>query len=167
MFLRKPANFFEKMVCSLTAGLNWVAYGVIVVLWLLITLNIVIRYLYQALPGVYEAVEIGLSVFISFIMAYTALVRGHIGVEIVVSRLPQRAQVVIGTIIGILSTGMVFLISWQGLLRGNELWRSGSVSPVLQVDYFPFLYALSLGFMLFGLVLLVNLFKSLTRKVGK
>lgn len=81
--------------------------------------------------------------------------------DLLVARLPRRAQAIIDALTCLLSIGVVSLIAWQGAVQAESLWHSGHVSGVLHIPHFPFLIVLVIGCAVFDLVLVANFFESM------
>lgn len=158
---------FEKVIHRLSRWLNWVAAGAIVVMMLLVCLNIITRLFGQPILGTFEVAGFLGAIVVAFALAYTSVVRGHVAVGIVVSRLPQRTQAIIDSITSFLGIGVFSLMTWQGVKYGTRLWDVGEVSPTLEFPFFPIAYAIAACCAVVGLVLLLDLFKSLAQAVRK
>ena len=160
-------GFFEDFVNRLSGWFAWAAGGVLIGMMLLICGNIVTRLFERPIKGTFELVGFLLIIVISFTIAYGSLTRCHAAVDLLVRRLPQRSQAIIDSIIGIVSIGLFALIAWRCVVFSESLRLSGEVSLGLWIPFFPFLYAVALGFILGCLVILVDLFKSLAQAVRK
>jgi TRAP-type C4-dicarboxylate transport system permease small subunit len=134
----------------------------------LIVLNVVLRKL--ALPTAWlQAFDIigvlGLIV-ISFSLAHTAVQKGHISIDLVVTRFPPRVQGIIGTITGILSLGIFSVITWQ-CAELAKLYRERNVTTMTaQIPFYPFLCIMAFCTGVLCLVILIELIKS-ARKAAK
>jgi TRAP-type C4-dicarboxylate transport system permease small subunit len=91
--------------------------------------------------------------------------KGHIAVEILVERLPQRAQLAIdafGNLMGMLLFG---LIAYQAFIYALDIRKSGEVSLTLQLPPYPFILGIAAGCALLALLLMVDFAKSLQRTI--
>ena len=101
-------------IYRLSTKLNWVAAAALIFIMLLTCADVVMRFFGSPIPGTYELVGYFGSVIISFGMAHTSIERGHIAVNLLVDRLPPRAQTIIegvgniaaAVLFGILSMAM-------------------------------------------------------------
>ena len=132
---------------------------------LLVVGDIVLRVVWRPVPGTYDIVGFIGAIIVAFAIAYCAVQRGHIEVELVVARFPERVQGIIGSITGFLGLGIFALITWQCLVFGNDMWRLGEVSMSAHIPFYPFIYGIGFGSALLCLVILVNLGKSLAKAV--
>ena len=133
---------------------------------LLVVGNILMRVAWKSIVGTYDYVQFIGAILVAFAIAYCAVRKGHISVELVVARFPERVQGIIGGITGILSLGIFGLITWQCVVFAGDAWRVGDTSMGTQVPIFPYIYGVAFGIALLCLVILFDLAKSLVKAVS-
>ena len=119
------------------------------------------------IKGSVELVEQMMVVVVFLAVAYTASQKGHVAIELLVSRFPQRVQAVIDFFTYLLCLGLVSLIIWRSAVRAYYVMLHHYVTWVLGVPIYPFVFLISLGCALLAIVLLANLLDSLARAVRK
>jgi len=154
---------FEQVVRFLTRYCDRVAQVGVMAMMLLAVINIVLRIVWKPILGTYDFIEFIGATLVAFAIAYCALEKGHIEVELVVARLPGRAQGVIGSVTGILSLGIFSLITWQSLVLAGDMWRKGETSMTALLPFYPYIYGIAFGTALLCLVILIWLSKSLAK----
>lgn len=159
--------YLERITQWLSRWFNWVAAGGVVAMMVLTTADVIGRSFRRPIPGTFEIIGFLCVVVVAFAIAYTQILRGHISVEIVVSRLPQRAQGIIGSIMCLLGLSLFILLAWQSIGLARDVWVSGWVSPTEKIPFFPFIYGIALACVPICLVLLVEFLKSLAKAVRK
>ena len=87
--------FIKQLICSSSRLLHLIGANVLAVMMLLIVVNILSRFFYHSIVGTFEIVGLMGSVMISLVLAYTALHRRNVAIEIMVSRLSQRNQSIV------------------------------------------------------------------------
>ena len=87
----------EKQIDNLSAAFNWVAGVSILVMMLLTCADVVLRFFRHPIPGTYEIVGLMGTVGVAFALAYTTAQQGHIAVEFLVRKMPEKIQAVIAT----------------------------------------------------------------------
>ena len=138
------------------------------VMMLLVTTDVLLRYfLNQPIKGTFELVEFMMAVVVCLGIAYTGVRKGHVAVDVVVSRFSPRVQALIGSFNWLVSLGLFSLISWKGVEYARTLWESGLVSSQLYVPVFPFVLVVAFGAGLLCLVFLVNFIESVSQVVRK
>ena len=168
MWLSRAAHLLSRVVNPASRVINSVGVSVLAIMMLLTAGDVLLRYFFnRPIPGSFELTAFMMAIVVSFGLAYTAVRKGHVNVELVVSRLPQRAQAVIYSITGLISLGLFSMISWQCILQAKTLFLGKSASEVLYIPVFPFLLVTSFGFALLTLAFLVELLNSLTQAVKR
>ncbi|WP_191285846.1 TRAP transporter small permease [Aliiroseovarius zhejiangensis] len=112
---------------------RWMAYsgGAILVA---IALTTVVSIIGRTLSGLglgpvkgdYEIVEMGCAVAVFAFMPWCQLKRGHVTVDIFISKLPDRMQAILGLIGDLFLTGAAFIILWRLWLGFGEKFPFGS-----------------------------------------
>lgn len=164
----------EKFANSSSNWLNWVAgIGLVGMLCLTVADIIGIKLaqlgvpFFRPIPGGIEVVAFLGVVVTGFAIAYTQILRGHIQVEFVVMRLPQRMQAAIASFVWLLSLGLFALLAWQSIEYGLSLQAEGTVSMTQRIPFYPFVHAIAFCCIPVCLVLLVEFLRSVTKAVKK
>ncbi len=120
----------------------------------LIVYSVFMRRVFNAPPlGVYDAAEVMLIPIVGFALAYTGLTKGHIFVDLLSTfakpRTIQRSDAVVLLICG----ALVGLLTWQGVLLVIRAVELNEVTQMIEIPYFPFIAALTLGTAIYTIVL--------------
>lgn len=154
-----------KEIARISAGFNTLAGAAVVLMMLLTCADVLLRLLRHPIPGTYELVGYLGTVIISFSLGLTSLSKGHIAVEILVEKLPRRAQAGIEAGTSLISAALFGLIAWQSLVYATDMRQSGEVSVTLTMPIYPFIYGIAAGSTLLVLVLLLDSLRSAIRAV--
>ena len=118
-------NRIERQVGRLASFFNGIATAAVVGMMVLTCLDVLLRLLRHPIPGTYEIVGLLGAVFISFSLARTSVDQGHIAVDFLVQRFPQRLQHAVEAI----NTGICALLftveCGQCVLYARDLKASG------------------------------------------
>ena len=158
-------TFFERMVSSLAQICDRIAQVAVVAMLFLVVGNILLRIVWKPILGTYDIAGFIGAILIGFAIAYCALEKGQIQVELLVARLPERAQGIIGSITGILSLSLFSLITWQCIALANDMRLAGETSMTSLVPFYPYIYAVAFGCALLCLVILADLIQSAVKAV--
>jgi len=143
----------DLLVDRLASFFNTIAAAAVVAMMVLTCLDVLLRFFRHPIPGTYEIVGLLGAVFVSFSLARTSVDRGHIAVDFLVQRLPQRWQFVIEA----LNAGICALLFTVGcrqcMLYSQDLKTSGEVSMTLQIPIPPFVFGIALGCAILSIVL--------------
>ncbi len=157
----------ERSILSITQKINWVAAAAVLIMMVLTCADVILRFLRHPIPGTYETVGLLGAIVVSFSLAHTSVMRGHISVEFIVQRLPKTAQIVIDGINSLLGAALFGLITWQSMLYASNLMHTGEVSLTLQMPIYPFVYGIAVGSGMLCVVSLIDFLKSLKRTILK
>jgi TRAP-type C4-dicarboxylate transport system permease small subunit len=162
MWLDKIVRFFNVLTNSLSTFLNSIAGFVLVAMMFLTSLDVALRYLFNSpIPGSIEISQYMMPIVISFGLARCAREKGHVSVELLISRLSGRKKAFMNSLINIFFFTLFGLITWQSFLRAIGMITSGLKSEVLAIPIFPFVLTVSLGCGVLSLVALKDFFESL------
>ena len=146
---------------------NNVACGVLAGMMFFVFVDVTMRYCFNR--PIWGSFEITLLMMgpLCFSLAYAGVRKAHIRVDVLVSHLPQRAQAIIESVLGLAGLGIIFLIASQNILYMEEAFYDWRLTESLEVPLFPFIGLISIGFILFGLALLVQFLESVLKAVRK
>jgi TRAP-type C4-dicarboxylate transport system permease small subunit len=123
--------------------------------------NILFRTVWFPIRGTFEFMGYFGAIVTAFALAYTEMKRGHIAVDVLVHRFSPKTQrflVVVNSLVGF---AFFAIATWYIIEKASVLRRTGEVTETLQIIYYPFTYAVALGFGVLSLMLLVNALKTL------
>jgi TRAP-type C4-dicarboxylate transport system permease small subunit len=168
MWLRKTADILTYIASPTAKVLNIIAAGFLAAMMVLTGVDVFLRYIFnRPVTGSYEMTEFMMPIVIAFGLAYCAVEKGHVRVELVILRLPERAQVVMHIFANLVFLAVFILITWQTFLRAKGMFDVGQTSIVLYIPVFPFVLAVAIGGAALCLVVLRDLFAYLSQAVRK
>ncbi len=129
--------------------------------------NMFFRVIWVPIKGTYELVGFLGAIVTSFALGYTQAQKGHIAVDIVVSRYPKRLQSVVEALNNLICSLFFGIIAWQTGKWATTLWRTGEVSETLRIQFYPFTYGVAFGCGVLALVLFIDFLQSLTTSIGR
>jgi len=157
-----PTKYLERA----GKGFNVIACVAIIIMMLLSMADVVLRLFGKPIPGAYELVGFLGTIVVSFALGFTSLEKGHIAVELLFRKLPQRIQLAIETFTNFVSFLIFGLIAYQAFIYALDIRKSGEVSPTLQMPIYPFIYGIALGSGLLCLILIADSIKSMKRTLN-
>jgi TRAP-type C4-dicarboxylate transport system permease small subunit len=155
--------FFKNSCLWLARTLGIVAAAAVFVMMALTCADVFLRFFRMPIPGTYEIVSFMGAVAVSFAVAHTSVVKGHVAVDLVVQLLPKRTQAVIEGIITVFGIILFALIAWQSAIYALDCQRSGEVSLTLQMPFYPIIYGVAVGAVVICLVLIVDLVNAVSQ----
>jgi TRAP-type C4-dicarboxylate transport system permease small subunit len=166
--LDRTIHLLEKALHSVIRVVNGAGTVVLGAMVLLTVADVLMRlFLDRPIRGALEIVEFLMVIVVFSAIAYTGLLKGHIVIQILPSRLPERPRAILDSIADLISIGFCCLIIWQGIAQAQMTRLKNDISGVLSIPISPFYYVLVVGVALMVLVFLANLLDSVRRWVKK
>ncbi|WP_316896868.1 TRAP transporter small permease [Pseudodesulfovibrio indicus] len=116
--------------------------------------------------GCEEIVSILGVVAVGFALPYAHYQKSHIGVEILVRRLPKRVRDVFGLVTNLATLFLAAIITWRMYDYAATLSESGEVSMNLELPEYMVVYVLAFGFLVYSACLLSDIVKYFTGRRG-
>ncbi len=157
----------ERLAALLRKGLMVAAGAALVALTLLATANVALRIVRAPVSGTYEIVSFLGAIVTAGALGYTQKRRDHIVVDILSDRFPPRVKRVLDGASHAVTLVLFSIVSWRTFAWGRQLMETGELSETLKVAYYPFVFAVSLGFAALALTLLLDLLETVWTGAGK
>jgi TRAP-type C4-dicarboxylate transport system permease small subunit len=149
----------EKITSFVTKVLTAIAATGLILMMFLTAADVACRYLLNSpISGAMELVEYLMAIIVPFSIAYCALQKSHVAVDLIVDHFPNKLQRICHFCITIPSIGFILLISWQNYLSIFATYESKMTSAVLLIPAYPFVIPVSIGTFVFAVIMLVQLF---------
>ncbi|OPY68004.1 MAG: Tripartite ATP-independent periplasmic transporter [Syntrophorhabdaceae bacterium PtaU1.Bin034] len=139
-------------------GMDFVAGTFLVLIMLLTSVDVVLRYLGHPIQGSYDLVTFGAAFVIGFALPRTSWNRMHITVDILVEKIPGK-RVILDLITRVMAIALFALIGWNFMKLGASFSRTGEGTLTLGVPLYPIAYALGFSSFLECLALLGDIVK--------
>jgi TRAP-type C4-dicarboxylate transport system permease small subunit len=152
-------NSLEKLSGILNKTLLIIAGIFLLAMMLLTCSNIVLRMVWVPIKGTFELMGFFGAVLTTFSLGYTQIHKGHILVDILTDRFPDRIQNAVNLIGHFISMSFFILVSWQIAKWANTLRTTGEITETLRIIYYPFTYAAAFGCGVLALVFLIDFLK--------
>jgi len=139
--------WLDKVVHSVSAKItNGIAAAFLFLLMLLTCSDVILRYLFnKPILGSFELTEFIMAIVVSLSLAKCALQKGHVRVDLVVSRLSKRGQVIMNSIANITFLGLFALITWRIIPRTIQMIEVNQVTLILRIPVPPFVLTVAVG----------------------
>lgn len=121
------------------------------------TANVVLRIFHIPFRGAYELVSFIGAIVIAFALGYTQQLKGHIVVDILTDKFPKTLSTMLDVVNHLVTMVFFATVAWQIYRVGMQIWESGELSETLKIIYHPFIFAVSLGFVMLSLTALIQL----------
>ncbi|MFC1867576.1 TRAP transporter small permease subunit [Thermodesulfobacteriota bacterium] len=156
-----------RLIDKVVGAGAWFAAGACVVMMFLVVINAVSRLFWASIPGTLEIVESLMGVVSVMMLAYTQAQKGHIGVELVLGRLPERAQRVINCITLLLVVIFAIFLAKENWRMGFDAWQAKDFATTYpHVPLYPSKLVVSVGISLLCLQIIIDWVKSIKQVFG-
>ncbi|UFS70858.1 TRAP transporter small permease [Geomonas sp. RF6] len=151
----------DRFIGILSKSFMAVGGAALFVLVLLATGNVTMRFFHAPYAGTYELVSFLGALVTAGALAHTQRRKDHIVVDILSEKFPPVVKRVLDAVNYAVTCALFAVISWQVWVWGDKIRTGGELSETLKIDYYPFVYGVSVGFGLLAVVLFVDFLKSL------
>jgi TRAP-type transport system small permease protein len=157
----------DKVITIVTGILTVIAATALTLMMFLTAADVACRYFFNSpISGAMELVEYLMAIIVPFSIAYCALQKSHVAVDLIVDHFPKYLQRFCHFLVTIPSIGFVLLISWQNYLSIFDSYDSNLTSAVLLIPAYPFFIPVAIGTFVFAVVMLVQLLSSKTKEAS-
>lgn len=164
----KLYHFYEKSLNTLTLWAVRLGAVILTLMMVLVFTDVFLRYVFNSpLSGSVELIEIMMALSIALGMGYTGITKGHISVELLVSRFSPRKQAALDVFHFLVATTLFLLMSWKTAQQALVVGRRHVTTTVLEVPIYPFVWVLSVCAGLLGLVFFLHFFEAISKVVKK
>lgn len=147
-------HILNKIVNIITLGAAKVAQVALTFTMLIIVANVISRRLLGVpIPGTVELVEMSGAILLAMAVAYTAKVKGHIMVDVLVERFPPRIQGIVDFVVSSIALYFTFVLARETFAFGAKMMAKGYSTGYLRLPIAPSIYLVGLGFAMLALVL--------------
>jgi TRAP-type C4-dicarboxylate transport system permease small subunit len=170
MWLKSVALKIEKGIHTASQKLCWLSMIILFLMMLFITTDVFGRYLFKSpITGSIDFITVMMVILVFPSLAYVTSEKGHVRTDILYDRFPKRGQGGVDIINSLFSIILVVLITWQ---LGARAWSFIQHPPGISTNYFqwphlPFICLASAGCALMSLELILWLFHSVNRALGR
>ena len=167
-WLDRVGHFLETNIYPVSRILHHVGQWVAVLMVLVTVTDVCLRYIFNSpILGSYEITQFMMAILIFASVGYTMVVKHHVSVDLVITKLPKRVRALLEAITCLLAFGLFAIAAWRTLLYAGTTWKRHDVSAELFIPVSPFVLFVALGLAVLSLVLLVQFIQSLARALKK
>ena len=150
-----------KTIHLLSRLFAYAATGVLGLMMLLTVTDVFLRWVFNSpITGTTEITEFMMVIVVFPALAYCALSRRHIQVDLLVSHLPPRVQIIIDVLTLLIALGIYVIITWQTFLESMDV---RTTTALLNLSQAPFYWVLSISLTLFCLSIVALLIEEIIK----
>ncbi len=134
--------------------------GVALVGMMLLTVaDVILRQFGRPILGTYELVGFCGAVVIGFGLPYTSWTKGHVYMEFLIEKMPERVRNMANMVTRLLGIALFSVAAYNLFIVGRDLFNSGEVSPTLNFPFYPVAYGVGICCIIICLMLLCDILK--------
>jgi TRAP-type C4-dicarboxylate transport system permease small subunit len=159
-----------KIIYTLSRLLGYVAMFLLTLMMLLTVADVSGRYLSDwfswaaPITGTTEISEFMLVTVFFPSLAWCALARKHVRVEIVINYFSSRGRAIVSCITLLLSLGIYAIMAWRSFLEAMQVNKQTSL---LQLPFTPFYWIFAVGIAIFCLAIAVLIIEGITEALKR
>ncbi len=157
-------KLFLNKIRGIAKLFNIIAGITLVFIMCLTVSDIILRFFKRPILGTFELVAFSGAVVIGFSLPFTSWIKGHVNTDFFILWVSKKTRDIfyVGTrCLGII---LFLLAGWNLILFGRDLYKSGEVSPTLQMPFYPVAYGIGICCFIECLVLFCDILKTLGGK---
>jgi TRAP-type C4-dicarboxylate transport system permease small subunit len=135
---------YMNIMQALKKGMDCVAGTALVLVMLLTSLDVVLRYMGRPIIGSYDMVALGGAFILGFALPGTSWDKMNITVDIIVERFPARARRFIDLFTRCMAITLFIVLGWNLGKLGMSFYKTGEATLTLGIPLFPVVCCLSL-----------------------
>jgi TRAP-type C4-dicarboxylate transport system permease small subunit len=136
-----------KIINTVSRIMSYVATGLLLPMMVLTVVDVFLRFAFNSpITGTAELTKI-MMVCLVLGLAWCALQRRHVEVDVVMKRFPPRVQAIVGSITLLIGLGTIIAITWEGFLSSVFVVMKHKyvASVMMPIPMFPFYWLFVLG----------------------
>jgi TRAP-type C4-dicarboxylate transport system permease small subunit len=147
-------------------SLSFISEAALAFMMFLTAADVIMRYIVsKPITGAYELTEFAMAVFIGTGIAYTGILKGHVDVDVLVTKLPPRTQAILASIIGLLSTALFTLMTWHTFRFMGNIMILKTTSAALLIPLAPFIALVGVGCGILAVVIFAQFIQSVYKAI--
>jgi TRAP-type C4-dicarboxylate transport system permease small subunit len=148
--------------------MNALACVVLLLMMLLTVSDVLLRSLLrQPILGATELTENMMACLAFLALAWCAVERSHLRVDLVMMLFPPRVQAVVDSVTSLAGLCLVGLITWRSFLEAVAVKDLHIESSLLRIPAYPFYYVMAVGFGVLCLVMVMQWIEGLGKAVKR
>jgi TRAP-type C4-dicarboxylate transport system permease small subunit len=151
---------FIAGIVSTDKSLYVIAGSVLAFMIILTFCDVILRNLGHPITGSMELIQYGGSIVFGFSIPYGTLLGAQIIVDIITEKFSPGKRRTINIVTRCIGILLFLFVSYNFLIYGIDVRRSGERTASFKVPYYPFAFALSLSFLLQSFTVLRDLVKT-------
>ena len=156
----------EKTVFPVSRFLLFIGQFALAIMVMLTVVDVFLRYVFnRPILGSYELTEFMMAVLVFSTIGYTMAVKGHVVVDLVFTKLPQRTRDILECITSLIAFILFAIVAWRNAVQAITAWGRNDITAELFIPISPFILFVAIGIAVLSLVLFTQFIQSLAKAI--
>lgn len=161
-------HYAYKVMKPISTVANYIGMVALAVMMFLTAVDVTLRKVANMpIMGSSEMIQFTMVMCGGLGLAYCAVEKGHVVVDLVTSRLSRRVQGIMGSITSLIALAVCIVLTWQTVNYVNLLMKSKQMTAVLIVPIYPFVAIFAFSLALYCIVLIIHFLEFIREGTGK
>ena len=157
-------QFISQWATRLSIWGEWIGVGGILIMVVVTCADVLGAKLFTTpVPGSTEIISLVQVAAIVFAVAATQRQKGHISVEMFVTKMKPRVRSIVKAVTSLFGLILFSLLIFEGIRLGNRYLESEEVTATVQIPFYPFAYAFAVALIPVAAMLLVDFIEVLKK----
>lgn len=154
-------NMFLRFAFKLSITTQIFAGAMLIFMMIVTMCEVIMRAFGRPIVGAYELISFTGGIVIGFAIPYTTWMRGHVFVDAIINKFPERRRLVIDATTRCLAILLFLFAGWNFMVMGGDLYRTKEVTTTLKLPFYPIAYGLGVSFFIQTVLLFADMLKIL------
>ncbi|MEE2760201.1 MAG: TRAP transporter small permease [Pseudomonadota bacterium] len=120
------------------------AIGLAIMMFLTLA-DVIGRMFNSPIVGTVEVTELIMGMMIYLAVGYTTIHRGHIRVDILISRFSPRVQGILDTLTHLIALGFMLIVCWRLFLQAFSRIENNDITQIWEIPVWPVAYIMAIA----------------------
>lgn len=157
-------NRFNDGIIKLDKGMYVIAGATLIIMVLVTLVDVILRNFGHPITGSMEIIQYGGAIVFGFSMPYATYLDAMIRVDIVTEKLKSGPRRALNVFTRIIALFFMLFIAYNFFGYAQDTVKSGEVTASFRIPTYPFIYALSLCFLIQALTVFVDLIRTIRKE---
>jgi TRAP-type C4-dicarboxylate transport system permease small subunit len=149
----------RRFIMLLTGSMSVCAGIVLIFMAGLTFADIIMRYFWTPIPGVYEVVAfLGLALA-GLVLPRSSLMKAHVAVDFVTEKLSGKPKMIVKVITRVLVALFFMITAWYFVGMAQSFIATKSVTMTLKLPFYPVVFVMVFSFFVQGIVSIYQIFE--------
>ena len=159
--MKDVAEVLDGFLNRLSRALVAIGIVILMLLTFVMVAGVILRYFFnRPIPGVLEIIEYMMVTILTLGLAYTAVAKRNIIIDILITHLPSGVRAGFVRVASIVSLGFFALVTCASVLYAQSQYDVKAVSSILHLPRWPFASVVAFGCFLLTVVLVGDVIKN-------